>query len=731
MPKFSTLLVLTCTLVAHCRSSGGADLVRYAGPGAADENGYLYFYSQGQKLSSKTQSVGKLRAYLFAAMRTPELKLTCAAWECAPKTLADLGKKDRSPLYNYAAYHLAELAEAQGALSEALALIGAIADAPVPLARKVSLLTGKLLLLTAAEPQLRVGHWRSHADKYPDAESLYFAAHGLDHAGDKSGAEAMAWRALEKPEMDFPFAQSGLLLRNLLNREIYTRPTVMQRIRLMESLRVAKDRASAFKLWQSLNNVKLFGEERLLYVHYAARLLADKGNFGGLAEIVQSAGADFFSTANEKAALDICERLLKKKQFTLVKELFPLEPASKPALQCRLRLFQRSSHYTAAVRPVAVRYLTEFDKESTLAERIFLRSCLPGVGTHRERWDITCLEELRRATADTPLGAGARYFLARHYDSVNDKTKVRELIAELATRHSDDYYFYRLMERPLKTQKEWALDYRADGTRAGYLLEVLLHGDVNRARHLPAMMELKAFEQEIFRLAESLDDHRRLALLLLAADSRDEMRELLRSEERPQVYKTLAALGMVAHKPDIALYGVKLLIREAKLRPFLFEIPETLRSLLYPQAYGAAVENYAKKNKLEQAEVFALIRQESQFFAGAVSVANAQGLMQLLPSTAELVAAKEGMDEYNLFKPEDNIRLGTAFMADIRRAYATDFTGLAIAYNAGPGRLIEWRKKYSHDDDIFVEEIPFQETYHYAKVLLADRARYRALLAEK
>lgn len=393
MPKFLTPLVVTCTLVAHCRSSGGADLVRYAGPGAAEENGYLYFYAQGQKLSLKSQTVGKLRAYLFAAMQTPDLKLACAAWECAPKTLASLRKSERSPLYNYAAYHLAKLAESQGAFTEALELIGVIADAPVPLARKVSLLTGKLLALTAAPPQLRIGHWRSHVDKYPDAESLYFAAHGLELAGDKSGAEAMAWRALEKPEADFPFAQSGLLLRNALHRGIYTQPTVMQRIRLMEALRVAKDRASAFKLWQSLIPLKLFGDEKMLFVHYAARLLADKGNFAELAELVKSAGADFFAIENEKAALHTCERLLKKKQFTLVKELFVLEPASKSALQCRLRLFQRSSHYSPAVRPVAARYLTEFDKESTLAERIFLRSCLPGVGTHREQWDIPCLEE--------------------------------------------------------------------------------------------------------------------------------------------------------------------------------------------------------------------------------------------------------------------------------------------------------------------------------------------------
>jgi soluble lytic murein transglycosylase len=731
MQKLLSSLVLILTLVFHCRSSGSADLARYAGTGANSENGYLTFYAQGQKLSARTQATGKLRAYLLSAMREPDLKLSCSAWDCVASVLSAIRGSDRSPLYGYAVYHLAAFAEQQNYPREALAILAHASDTPQPLARRISLLRGRLLLLNGAPAATRAEHWQKHADTYSDAESLYLAAHGLDMAGDKRGATQLAWRALEKPEADFPFAQSGLLLRNVLGQAIYTQPSVAQRIRLMEALRVAKDRASAAKLWQSLRGEKLSGRDQLLFTQYAARLLADKGNFADLARTVAAAGLEFLAAENEKPALDICERLLKKKQFPMVRNLFPPEPATKPAYQCLLRLAQRSSDYSPSARALAARYITEFDAESTLAERIFLRSCLPGVGTHHESWDIACLEQLRSITRQKNLGGGARYFLARHYDGAGETDKVRELLTELAQDYSDDYYFYRLMERPLSAQKAWAQSHRSDGTRLGYLLEVLLTGDVARARGLPETSQLKAFENDIAQLSGRLDGDRRLALLLLAADSRDEMRELLRSEEKPEIYKVLAALGVVAQKPDMALYGAKMLIRDSKLKPFLFEIPDSLRTMLYPQAYGAYVEKYAARNELEKAEVFALIRQESQFFAGAISPANAQGLMQVLPSTAELLAAKEGLSDYDLLNAEHNIRLGTVFMRDIRKAYAADFTGLAIAYNAGPGRLQQWRRKYSHDDDIFVEEIPFQETYHYVRVLLADRARYRALLAEK
>lgn len=150
---------------------------------------------------------------------------------------------------------------------------------------------------------------------------------------------------------------------------------------------------------------------------------------------------------------------------------------------------------------------------------------------------------------------------------------------------------------------------------------------------------------------------------------------------------------------------------------------------IFPDLTNSAhVQKYAAESGIEPAEVYALIRQESQFFPGAISIAKAQGLMQLLPSTAKLVAAKLRMKKYDLLKAEDNIRLGIGFMRDIKDSYTADYVGLAIAYNAGPGRFTQWKKKYSTDEDIFVEEIPFQETYHYVRVLLADRAKYRALL---
>lgn len=723
MVKLSYLPV-GCFLLLCCRGSAASEelLARYAGANLANPDNYLLFYSQGLKLDQKTQSTGKMRAFLLAAMAEPDLKNPCAKWDCIPAGLKALEAKQRSRLYSYAVYHLADLAQKQNNFADAMAILSLVADMPLPLERKVSLLKGKLLQFT--NPAAAPAHFRDHAQKHGDAESLYFSAAALQLSGDKKGAVEIALRVLDKPEADFPFAQSGLIIRDSLGGGIYALGDTNQRIRLMEALRVAKDRTSAQKLFQLLLAAKLPGDDQRLFTHYGARLAIDRGDYRAVAQLIGKNSEDFLADGHDKQALDICERLLKKKQFVLAESLFPLAPATKSRLQCRLRLAQRAGQMNADARAVAAQYIEKFDEDSTLAERVFLRSCLPEAKA-RTAISIECLEELRRVTNGKPVGAGARYYLARHYANAGDAAKVSELMRELAAGYADDYYFYRLTDRPLPIQKTIAA---SGGSRNDKIFAALVSGDLDQAKDVGELAELKSLAKKVEALTRNIDAEKQIALLLVAGDSRDEAREIMRGGDRLSIFEVLIAFGIVADKSDISLFGVKQWMREKKLRPFLYEIPPYLLAQLYPTTYAAHVEKYAAKHRLEKAEVMALIRQESQFFPGAISIAQAQGLMQILPATARLVAAKEGLRNYNLLKAEDNIRLGTSFMRDIKDNYTADYVGLAIAYNAGPGRYMQWKRKLSSDDDIFIEEIPFQETYQYVRILLVDRAKYRVLM---
>jgi hypothetical protein len=726
MKYIAVALGLLC--IACGRSSAASDqLSKYAGTDLTKKGNYVDFYAQAMHMPRTDRSPEKLRAYYLATRRTPDAGSSCANLDCAVKEIQSQGSGSQSALQPFAVYHLAELAVGQNQFDACLALIAEAKSPPKRLARKLSLLKGRVLFLTNAGAAEK--HFKTHIETYPDADSLYLAAAAFERSGNKPLAVETAQRALEHPGADSPFAHSGLIIRNVLGKGIYEIPNTLQRIRLMESLRVAKDPRSAYKLYLTLKDQSLPASEMDTFIHYAARLLINRGEFGSVRTLL-STRANLLEAGNERSALDICERLLRKRQYGIVQSIYAGK-STKSALQCVLRMALRSGKIDSSVRPVAAEYLTKFDGASTLAERVYMRSCLPLTTQNLQRPDTACLSALQTASTGLAVGAGARYYLAKFYDAAGDESAARKTIEELVQQYSDDYYFYRLLEAPLQLKKQWSAQAANPSSRNEKIIAAVMGGDLNLAQNVEPLAALTRLERDVRARLKDLDDDSQLALLLFAADSRGEARELLHAEDRTEVYEKLISLGILADKPDISIYGMKQWLKHKKLRPFLYEIPPFLRDILYPTKFSAHIDRFAGKYHIDPAEVLALIRQESQFFPGAQSVAHAKGLMQLLPATAKLVARREGMKTFDLFKPEDNIRLGIGYMRDIREYYTPDFLGVAVAYNAGPGRYTQWKRKLSSDPDLYVEQIPFQETYQYVKVLLTDRSRYRALLRQK
>ena len=128
-----------------------------------------------------------------------------------------------------------------------------------------------------------------------------------------------------------------------------------------------------------------------------------------------------------------------------------------------------------------------------------------------------------------------------------------------------------------------------------------------------------------------------------------------------------------------------------------------------------------------------LIRQESEFNAGAVSKANAYGLMQLLPSTGKMWAKKHGERHFTtseLLNATVNLELGTSDLkATIDRFNGTVEYALA-AYNAGDGPVKTWLSTNDYRDvPEWVESIPYTETREYVQGIVRNREIYRAVYA--
>lgn len=158
--------------------------------------------------------------------------------------------------------------------------------------------------------------------------------------------------------------------------------------------------------------------------------------------------------------------------------------------------------------------------------------------------------------------------------------------------------------------------------------------------------------------------------------------------------------------------------------------PEALQyyALRFPLHHESLIRREAQKNGLEPSLVAALTRAESAFMPDARSPANARGLMQLLPSTAEGVSRRLGLPwqgAESLYRPEVNVPLGTAYLAQ----RIGDNGGLAYraiaAYNAGQGAVQRWMAARPNlPADYWIETIPFKETREYVPRVLAFSVIY-------
>lgn len=159
-------------------------------------------------------------------------------------------------------------------------------------------------------------------------------------------------------------------------------------------------------------------------------------------------------------------------------------------------------------------------------------------------------------------------------------------------------------------------------------------------------------------------------------------------------------------------------------------LPADLLTVIFPVAYWDLIRKYAEVHKLDPYVMAALIAQESTFDAGVKSVANAWGLMQVVPSTGREYARKLGIAPFRtsrLTDPEVNIRIGMAFFADLLGHFG-DLPLALAAYNAGEDRAEQWKAaRQGVDWDEFIDDIPYAETQNYVKRILGTAEDYRRL----
>lgn len=149
---------------------------------------------------------------------------------------------------------------------------------------------------------------------------------------------------------------------------------------------------------------------------------------------------------------------------------------------------------------------------------------------------------------------------------------------------------------------------------------------------------------------------------------------------------------------------------------------------LFPFPFRQEVLQWSKQQELNPLLVMSLIRQESRFETDIVSSAGALGLMQVMPETAAWIAGNANFGSYDLKNYQDNIKLGTWYLSHNHKQYDNNSMLAIASYNAGAGNVADWIQRFGlSDPDLFIEDIPFPETYGYVKSVLENHWNYLRL----
>ncbi len=305
----------------------------------------------------------------------------------------------------------------------------------------------------------------------------------------------------------------------------------------------------------------------------------------------------------------------------------------------------------------------------------------------------------------------AEYFRARAAAATGDADGARSRLVRIVERYP--LAFYMLLAQARLAELDPALAARtlkdaaqrdADGVFPSKVQPILQSSAIARAMRLLEVGETEAARREVTAsgaLADGVDS---------------------------EVVWSIGALYNQAGLPELGHA-----FSRGKLTDFLAHYPEghwrIPWQVAYPRAFEGIVVKACSENGIPTSLAWGIMREESSFVADVRSHANAIGLMQLIAPTAKWVAAGTSIpsDETSLKRPEVSVELGARLLSKLRATHG--HPALAIgAYNGGGGAVERWVSARTTDElDLFVEQIPYDETRNYIKRVLSSQAAYAYL----
>lgn len=189
-------------------------------------------------------------------------------------------------------------------------------------------------------------------------------------------------------------------------------------------------------------------------------------------------------------------------------------------------------------------------------------------------------------------------------------------------------------------------------------------------------------------------------------------RQVIVARRRRRLVRTLAAVAAVV---AVLVFGLP-------------AVETAYQHLTLPLAYQSIIVQQAREKDLDPALVAAVIYAETKFDARPSS-AGAEGLMQMMPATAEFLAHRSGATSFHvadLGNPQVNIAYGSYYLRYLLDVYGDNRMLALAAYNAGQTNVDAWiARARAHGHALTADDIPFPQTRDYVQRVLSAQKRYR------
>jgi soluble lytic murein transglycosylase len=397
-------------------------------------------------------------------------------------------------------------------------------------------------------------------------------------------------------------------------------------------------------------------------------------------------------------------------------------PAHATALAAAGNYYYRQLNWQEAAR--AYQRLSELFPQSESAREDGWRLTWCQYLLHDSKAAEAMKAYLRRFPDSSHTPAGF-YWLGRMEEEQGAPSEARELYGLLGERFAHSYY-------TVQVARSAAL-HRGQGSAPG----TTGSAPDSLAAMLAQVVAPPANPPGLGCLASTPGDTARTALILGALSLKDLEEEYLKraiaAGSAPDELRLLHARLLAAQKSTSEAMFDAIKIEPAYPQLDFSKLPKELWNLIYPQAFWTLIQRQARARGLDPYLVMGLVRQESGFNPKALSVADARGLMQILPETAapsrrasSLRAARR-----RLFDPAYNVRTGCAYLQGLMKMFDNRPELALAAYHAGDFRVRDWLSKATFPDSVtFLESIPIQATRIYVEAVLRDAEVYRQLMTK-